>query len=1058
MIFNPFEYPICWSTPHRVGPTDWADNLPFGMFLVDLLRPRVLGELGTVHGISYCGFCQAVKELGLDTHCFAVNAWTGDPHDGPPGREILADLRRYHDPLYGDFSRLIPQTFDDALGNFADGTIDLLHIDGGHHFETVRHDFDQWLPKMSRHGVVLLHDIAVRNVACGVGKLWEELRVRYPSFELLHGQGLGVLATGAAPPVPLRRILDLPADLRANLQRFFAALGRPLQQQVEAARQIEMLDRTASDQADTIAVLTGQVAATTAQAASDRDHIQSLEADLAKLHAANENVGDVLRERDEAIAWLRGEVAEAKRQMARVQMVSESLSDQLHEILGSRGWRWLMRYRRLKERVSRRHGRRRLQLSTAGAVHGSDTVSQSSNPAPAGLEPAPATLDALPLLPALNQADAARLLAHDLSDESRHRPDVICFSIIDWEFRYQRPQQLMSQFAARGHRVFYISASKVRPGHADVGVRLIKDRVYDVQLGAAAIPEIYERTIAGDNAGTILDSLAQLRRTYDISSAVAYVMIASWREVAITARERWGWPVVYDCMDDWEHFPGMTPDLVRAEAALVQSCDLLVVSAARLADKWRSCNGSLVLARNAVDFELFTSRCRPNQLLAETTHPIVGYFGAIADWFDVDLLAAVARARPGYSFVLLGGAFGVDLDPLKALPNVSILGQQPYATMPQYLYHFDACIIPFKINKTTEATDPVKLYEYLSAGKPVVSVRLPEVEPYAEHVYLAGSAAEFVQQLDRAVAEEDRGLADARRQFAAGQTWADRYGRINAALGAAIEPASIIVVTYNNMVLTQLCLESILRNTAHGNYEVFVVDNASTDGTRAYLRHMAERHPEIRVMLNATNEGFARANNQALAESRGRHLVLLNNDTVVPLGWLGRLIQHLRDPTIGLVGPVTNFVGNEAKVEVPYSTWDEMERFAAERARRFEDHVADIDMLAMYCVAMRRDTYEHVGPLDERFKVGMFEDDDYSRRVRAAGRRVVCAADVFVHHVGQAAFRTLIRNREYDALFEYNRRAYEQKWNVQWRPHEHAPLAFSRSSPVVPVALQRGQR
>jgi O-antigen biosynthesis protein len=107
---------------------------------------------------------------------------------------------------------------------------------------------------------------------------------------------------------------------------------------------------------------------------------------------------------------------------------------------------------------------------------------------------------------------------------------------------------------------------------------------------------------------------------------------------------------------------------------------------------------------------------------------------------------------------------------------------------------------------------------------------------------------------------------------------------------------------------------------------------------------------------------------------------------------------------------------------------------------------------------MRRDTYEHVGPLDERFKVGMFEDDDYSRRVRAAGRRVVCAADVFVHHVGQAAFRTLIRNREYDALFEYNRRAYEQKWNVQWRPHEHAPLAFSRSSPVVPVALQRGQR
>ena len=102
--------------------------------------------------------------------------------------------------------------------------------------------------------------------------------------------------------------------------------------------------------------------------------------------------------------------------------------------------------------------------------------------------------------------------------------------------------------------------------------------------------------------------------------------------------------------------------------------------------------------RNGVDYEFYDARCRPNPILSDVGHPLVGYFGAIADWFDVELLAHVARERPFYDFILLGGVAGVDVETLKALPNVSLLGQQPYSTMPRYLYHFDACVIPFKIN------------------------------------------------------------------------------------------------------------------------------------------------------------------------------------------------------------------------------------------------------------------------------------------------------------------------------------------------------------------------
>ncbi|MFY9557772.1 MAG: glycosyltransferase, partial [Blastocatellia bacterium] len=199
-------------------------------------------------------------------------------------------------------------------------------------------------------------------------------------------------------------------------------------------------------------------------------------------------------------------------------------------------------------------------------------------------------------------------------------------------------------------------------------------------------------------------------------------------------------------------------------------------------------------------------------------------------------------------------------------------------------------------------------------------------------------------------------------------------------------------------------------------------------------------------ILNPKNEGFARANNQGIARSTGEYLVLLNNDTIVPPGWLSRLLRHLHNTGVGIVGPVTNFVGNEAKIEAPYETWSEMEEFTRQVTWARDGQAAEIHMLAMFCVAMRRGTYQLVGPLDEQFGIGMFEDDDYAQRVKAAGLRVMCAADVFVHHFGQAAFKKLIERGEYDDLFERNRNLYEAKWNVEWIPHKNSQLKFESSA------------
>src|SRR5205823_2204118 len=158
--------------------------------------------------------------------------------------------------------------------------------------------------------------------------------------------------------------------------------------------------------------------------------------------------------------------------------------------------------------------------------------------------------------------------------------------------------------------------------------------------------------------------------------------------------------------------------------------------------------------------------------------------------------------------------------------------------------------------------------------------------------------------------------------------------------------------------------------SAELEYEIVVVDNASGDGTVNYLRNAAEQQEQIRLVVNASNRGFAPAVNQGLAAARGDILIILNNDTLVAPDWLNHLVRHLADPCVGLAGPVTNHAANEAQIEVAYHTYGEFERFASSRARLFAGRHFSIDMLTMFCLAMRRDTYRRLGPLDERFAVG----------------------------------------------------------------------------------------
>jgi GT2 family glycosyltransferase len=269
--------------------------------------------------------------------------------------------------------------------------------------------------------------------------------------------------------------------------------------------------------------------------------------------------------------------------------------------------------------------------------------------------------------------------------------------------------------------------------------------------------------------------------------------------------------------------------------------------------------------------------------------------------------------------------------------------------------------------------------------------------------------------------------------------WPSRWSVIDGAVRASWPRASVIVLTYDNLAFNRLCLASVLENTEYPNFELIVVDNASTDGTVEELQRLAGQYPQVQVILNDHNAGFGPGNNRGLAAATGDILVLLNNDTIVPRGWLTRLARHLADPKVGIVGPATNRTCNEAQIDMAYKTYGEYEAVARSQREQYEGERFPIRMPMMFCAAWRRDIYERLGPLDEQYEIGLFEDEDYAIRARASGLQLYWTPEVYVHHAYHASIGKLVPNGNYIRLFHLNQGKFETKWGICWERHRPPP-------------------
>lgn len=616
--------------------------------------------------------------------------------------------------------------------------------------------------------------------------------------------------------------------------------------------------------------------------------------------------------------------------------------------------------------------------------------------------------------------------------------DVFVFAVIDWHFRMQRPQQLARSLARKNRRVLYFSnhfVDAAEPGYALEQLADADGPIYQIKLHLRGAPAIYFGAPSEGDLAMLRQSMAKVLLDFAASSSVSIVQHAYWYPLVRQLPNSYR---VYDCMDHHEGFGDVADGLIRLEKEMLAQVDLVTVTSTWLADFAHAFNRNVAVVRNAVDYDYFS--IQPKDIYRDPGgRKIIGYYGAIAEWFDVELVRTLAQRQPECLILLVGNDTINAAKALSDLPNVKFTGEVPYASLTSYLYAFDVCLLPFRRCDLTLATNPVKVYEYLAAGKQVVCVDLPEVAQFGDLVVRAASTDDFVQQVGRILNEGDAAAhgVEQRRHFASEQTWHHRSAELLAAVaGIRLPRVSVVVLTFNNLDLTKACLRSILARSDYPELEIIVVDNASSDDTPAYLGQLAQEHANIRLILNDKNLGFAAGNNIGMAAATGDYIVVLNNDTVVTTGWVLTLLRHFQEvPDLGLLGPVTANIGNEAKIDISYADLSAMPDASRAYTASHMGELFHMQNAAFFCVMMRRQTFESVGSLDESFGIGFFEDDDYCRRVEQAGLKIFCAEDVFVHHHLSASFDK-IKQQDRQELFKKNKLIYEKKWGP-WMPHRY---------------------
>jgi glycosyltransferase involved in cell wall biosynthesis len=368
----------------------------------------------------------------------------------------------------------------------------------------------------------------------------------------------------------------------------------------------------------------------------------------------------------------------------------------------------------------------------------------------------------------------------------------IVFFANDWDSDPTSKHQVVKVLARHNHVLWVNSIGLRRPGVTNQDLSRMLRKLRQFWRGAIAvnrnmhivtplvIPFHSLRVVRMINAWLVSLYIRTQARKLGMKTFQMWVILPTAADMIRYLKPE---KVVYYCVDEWSAFSFLDGDLMREmEERLLAKSDLVIVSAEALYASKSPLNPHTYFVPHGVDNEHFARARQPATPipieLNGLPQPILGFWGLIHEWIDLDLLQHLAKAHPEWSIVLMGKV-GVDCSVLSRMPNIYLLGPRPYSSLPGYAKGFTAAMLPFKINRLTESVNPIKLREYLAAGLPVVSTALPEVKPYAGIVRIGATVEEFVHEMEAAVKDTSETAAQRRMDSVAKDTWEARVEYIS---------------------------------------------------------------------------------------------------------------------------------------------------------------------------------------------------------------------------------------------------------------------------------------
>ena len=356
--------------------------------------------------------------------------------------------------------------------------------------------------------------------------------------------------------------------------------------------------------------------------------------------------------------------------------------------------------------------------------------------------------------------------------------DLINFGVIPYHFRKLRQQHLAEELAKKGVRIFYIESRFIplADGKAKYSLTKEVDNVYVVKLASSRDIAIYHQPPTVKEINEIIGSLKQFINDIGITNPLAKVDYPFWAYITNHLKV----PVIYDCMDDYEGFNITGSHILDLEKDLFKKSDITLVCSELLLKKVKKNRPrKTILLKNACEYthfkKAYVKKDTCSAGLCWIRKPVIGFFGAVGEWIDTKLLIKIATSFPSASVVLIGEVQNEEILRIgETYPNIYLLGEKPYAKLPEYLQTFDICVIPFLINKHTRLIDPVKMYEYFAAGKPVVTTAIQEIETYKKLFYYSSSHEEFILNVRFALKEKNIKLRKKRQDVAQKNTWEKR--------------------------------------------------------------------------------------------------------------------------------------------------------------------------------------------------------------------------------------------------------------------------------------------